>query len=134
MPRGKGRTLQNVETFLRKRLPEKLRLDLRGLQILKEADLECAAYHHLRRFLGEDPRWRVFARKYVPITGHYVDLLVFKRQRPVIAMELKWGRKEIGAKDTHSLRRALENLRVNKAYWFSAAVSAPTERIKAIGR
>jgi hypothetical protein len=114
-------------------LPKKLRLDLRGLRIVKEADLECAAYYHLRRFIGEDPRWRVLARKHVPVTGHYVDLLIFKRRRPAIAIELKWGKKEIGTKDTKSLKRARRDLKVNRVYWFSAVASAPTDRIASIG-
>lgn len=128
MSRSKDRTLQDVETFLRKRLPEKLHRDVRGLRIVKEADVECAAYFHLRRFLGEDPRWRVLARKHVPITGRYVDLLIFKRERPVVAVELKWGKRRIGEKDKKSLSAALEKLGVNKAYWFSALASAPSDR------
>lgn len=124
MPRGKNRTLQAVETFLRKRLPHKLRRDLKGLRIVKEADVECAACFHIRRFLGEDPRWRVLARKHVRVTGHYVDLLIFKRERPAVAVELKWGRRQIGRKDRKSLTGTLEKLGMNKAYWFSALSSA----------
>jgi len=124
MPQGKQRTLQNIQKFIRKKLPVKLLRDLRGLRIVKEADVECAAYHHLRRFIGEDPLWRVLARKHVPLTGHYVDLLVFKRFRPVIALELKWGHVNIGKKDRRSLDGALAKLGVNKAYWLSAAWSA----------
>lgn len=123
MPRGKHRTLQNIQTFIRKRLPDKLRRDLQGLRIVKEADVECAAYHHLRRFVGEDPRWRVLARKHVPVTGHYVDLLIFKKYNPVIALELKWGQVNIGDKDRRSLNGALLKLGVNKAYWLSAVPS-----------
>jgi hypothetical protein len=123
MPRGKNRTLQDIEKFIRKKLRVKLRRDLLGLRIVKEADVECAVYHHLRRYVGEDPRWRVLARKHVPITGYYVDLLIFKRYRPVIAMELKWGQSTIGKKDRKSLNGALTKLGVNKAYWLSATPS-----------
>ncbi len=55
MPQGKQRTLQNIQTFIRSRLPGKLRRDLQKLRIVKEADVECATYHHLRRYIGEDP-------------------------------------------------------------------------------
>ena len=92
MPNGKQRSLQQIETFIKKRMPEKLRRDLKRLRIVKEADLECATYHHLRRFIGEDPRWRILARKHVPLTGFYVDLIIFKKYEPAIAIELKWGR------------------------------------------
>lgn len=85
--------------------------------------MKCAAYYHLRRYIGEDPRWRVLARKHVPLTGHYVDLLIFKRYRPVIAVELKWGQLNIGKKDRKSLDGALAKLGVNKAYWLSVVSS-----------
>jgi hypothetical protein len=123
VPRGKNRTLQNIQTFIRKRLRDKLRRDLQRLRIVKEADVECATYHHLRRYIGEDPKWRVLARKHVPITGRYVDLLVFKRYRPVIALELKWDKVNIGRKDRKSLYGALTKLGVNKAYWLSTVSS-----------
>lgn len=115
--------MQDIQTFIRKRLPTKLRRDLEGLRIVKEADVECAAYHHLRRCTGEDPRWRVLARKHVPVTGHFVDLRMFKNYKPAIALELKWGRTEISDKDRRSLFGALKRLGVNKAYWLSAVSS-----------
>jgi hypothetical protein len=55
MPRGKQRTLQKIQKFIRKKLRAKLVRDLQGLRIVKEADVECAVYHHLRRYIGEDP-------------------------------------------------------------------------------
>jgi hypothetical protein len=130
MPQGKQRTLQNIQTFIRRRLPGKLRRDLQKLRIVKEADVECATYHHLRRYIGEDPRWRVLARKHVPVTGRYVDLVIFKDHTPTIAFELKWGQLNIGNKDRRSLVGALEKLGVNKAYWLSAVSSdKPRKRL-----
>lgn len=80
--------------------------------------------HHLRRHTGEDPKWRVLARKHVPLTGHFVDLLLFKKYIPVIAVEPKWGQINIGKKDRKSLNGALTKLGVNKAYWLSAVSTA----------
>jgi hypothetical protein len=128
MPYGKHRTLQDIQKFIRKKLRVKLLRDLQGLRIVKEADVECAVYHHLRRYIGEDYRWRVLARKHVPLTGHYVDLLIFKQYRPVIALELKWGELNIGKKDRKSLHGALTKLGVNKAYWLSAVSSQKTKQ------
>jgi len=130
VPQGKNRTLQALETFLRKRLRTKLRHDLRLLRIVKEADVECAAYYHIRCFLGEDPRWRVLARKHVRVTGHYVDLLILKRTKPVIAVELKWGRRQIDRKDKKRLSGALKRLDVNKVYWLSALSGADGPRVR----
>lgn len=61
MPWGKRRTLQSIENFIRKKkhLRQKLLRDLENLRIVKEADVECAVYHHLRRYIGEGRKWRV---------------------------------------------------------------------------
>ena len=123
MPAAKRRKLREIQKFIRKTLPVKLCRDLKYLRIVKEADVECAAYHHLRNFLGESRRWLVLARKHVPQTGHYVDLLIFKDYKPALAIELKWGQTSIGQKDRHSLNTSLTKLGVHKAYWLSAVAS-----------
>jgi hypothetical protein len=64
----------------------------------------------------------------VLFTGHYVDLLIFNRYRPVIAVELKWGQLNMGKKDRKSLDGALAKLGVNKAYWISAVASQTKHR------
>ncbi len=129
MPQGKKRTLQDIQSFIRKKRPrglrEKLLRDLQNLRIVKEADLECAVYHHLRRYIGEDPKWRVLARKHVKRTGHYVDLLIFKNEYPAVALELKWNEVNIKKKDRKSLDEAITKLKVQKAYWLSLAFSGP---------
>jgi hypothetical protein len=134
MPRGKERDLRDIQLFIRHKLPLKLQNDLRRLRIVKEADLECACYFHLRRYTGEDDVFKILARKHVPQTGHYVDLIVFKRNRPAIAVELKWGATEIRKKDRRSLNLALDRLRVRKCYWISATQAQkkakhPTKRL-----
>jgi hypothetical protein len=113
----KRNALGKIEDFLRHALKTKLGNDLRLHRITKEADAECCIYHHLRKTLPAKGPWRVLARKYVRETKHYVDLLVFKDGRPRLAVEIKWNRKAISAKDRKSLNRALNRLRVNKAYF-----------------
>ena len=51
--------------------------------------------YHLRRFIGQDPKWRVFARLHVLRTGHYIDLLIFRKKCPMIALELKWNQDRV---------------------------------------
>jgi hypothetical protein len=125
MPRGKHRTLQNIQNFIRKKkhLRQKLLRDLENLRIVKEADVECAAYYHLRRYIGEDPKWRVLARKHVRRIGRYVDLLIFEKCLPVIAIELKWNRVNIEKKDRDALDEEITKLKVQEAYWLSAVYS-----------
>jgi hypothetical protein len=123
--------LQLVQSFIRNDLPKKLAKDLAGLRIIKEADLEVAAYYHLRRHLRTDRAWRVLARKHVPQTGYFVDLLIFRNKYPRIAVELKWNRARISRKDRRSLTRAVDTLGVNKAYFMATCVKkAPYQKIK----
>jgi len=77
---------------------------------------------HLRRLLDADQSWTVTARRHVPQTGRFVDIVIFHETVPKVAIELKWGLKEIDHKDRDSLDKAIKILGVNKAYWISAAV------------
>jgi len=120
--------LQRVESFIRHALPKKLSADLRHVRIVKEADLECCAYYHLRRFLRGDSRWTVLTRKYVRRTGYYVDMLIFRKRVPRISMELKWDRTRISRKDLSSLRRSIDTLGVNRAYFVATNTKAAQYR------
>jgi hypothetical protein len=96
--------------------------------MIKEADLECCAYHHLRRFLRKDSTWKVFARKHSLHTGHYIDFIIFRRGYPRIAIELKWNRTGISSKDRRSLRRGIKSLRTNRAYFITTLIGARVYR------
>lgn len=110
--------LAEVEHFVKHTLKSKLQKDLRNLRILKEGDVECCAYYHLRKILRPDPNWRVFARKFSPQTGFYTDLVIFHKTKAKIAIEIKWGRKKISKKDRRALASARKNLRVKKTYFY----------------
>lgn len=111
-----------LKSFIETKLPKLLSLDLQNLLIIKEADIECCAYFHLRKFLGERKSWKILARKHVSYKKsiNFVDILIFEREKPRIAIELKWGKTDIGEKDRKSLITARKELRVDKAYWISA--------------
>ncbi|MBT9549576.1 MAG: hypothetical protein IV088_01900 [Hydrogenophaga sp.] len=121
MPRTRI-TLQQVQSYVRKKIPALLRKDLKAYRLLRESDVECATYMHLRRLLDVDQSWTVTARRHVPQTGRFVDIVIFHETTPKIAIELKWGLREIDPKDRDSLGEAINVLGVNKAYWISAAV------------
>jgi hypothetical protein len=128
MPTGRNRTLQSVQRFILKSLPHKIKKDLQNLRIVKEADLECACYFHIRKYIGEDAHWRMFARKHSQRTGHFIDLLIFKKYKPRIAIELKWNALIIDKKDRRSLGRAVAKLGSQKAYWISATFKPVTAK------
>jgi hypothetical protein len=111
-----------VNRFIKGVLLSELKRDLKAFKLVREADVECAAYMHLRRFLHKDKQWTVLARRHIPHTGFYVDLVLFQRDVPRVAIEIKWGMKTMNSKDRKSLGDALSILGVNKAYWLSAAV------------
>jgi len=112
-------SLSMVENFPKTGLQKLLREDVQHHRIFKEADLECCFYFHLRTRLEKDKRWRIFGRKHSRKTGHYTDLVVYKRYTPCIAIELKWRKDKLGKKDRSALCKALSNLKVKKAYFFS---------------
>lgn len=109
--------LSDLEDFLRHGLKRKLARDLHQLKIIKEADIECCAFYHIRRFIRGDVRWRVFARKHSPQTGYYTDLVVFKRFKAQLAVEIKWNRRVISKKDRRALAKMRSSLRVKKSYF-----------------
>jgi len=111
--------LAEVESFVKHPLTDKLRRDLRSLRILKEGDVECCAYYHLRRLLRRDSSWRVFARKFSPKTGYYTDLVIFHGKKARIAIEIKWNRTKISKKDRKALASARKNLKVRKTYFYN---------------
>ena len=113
---------RQVHDFICSDLVSALRRDLRAFKLVREADVECATYMHLRAFLDSDPTWTVLARRHVPQTGYFVDLVLFEGKKPRIAIEIKWGRTSFNEKDRRSLGAAITELGVNKAYWLSASV------------
>jgi len=118
--------LAEVESFVKHTLKDKLQRDLRNLRILKEGDVECCAYYHLRKALRSDSNWRVFARKFSSKTGFYTDLVIFHGKKARIAIEIKWGKKKISKKDRRALASARKNLRVKKTYFYCVTPDAST--------
>jgi len=64
-------TVGKVEDYIQQKLNKKLQNDLKKLKMVKDADLECCAYFHLRKYLYRDCSWRIFARKYTADTALY---------------------------------------------------------------
>jgi hypothetical protein len=108
--------LKELEGFISKRLTDKLKKDLRKLRIIKEADLECCTYHHLRKFLYADPRWNILTRKSAKRIGRCVDMLIYRDIITKLVIEFKVNRKQIAEKDRTSLCASIRKLRVKKAY------------------
>lgn len=114
--------VQAVESFIRNQLPKKLAKDLLDHRIIMEADIEACAYYHLRRYLRPDAEWRILVERFVPHTGYRVDIILFRKTFPRIALELKWNRDHMSDKDRNSLSRSIDTLGVNKAYFLATCL------------
>jgi hypothetical protein len=117
-------TRRSLERFIKNDLPKKLQEDLLDLRIIREADIACCVYFHLRRFIGTDRTLKVFAERPSQKTKHIVDMVIFKDipnkpPKPRIAFELKWNRKRISKKDRDSLDQCIRKLNLAKVYFIS---------------
>lgn len=124
---GNHIVLGHIEDFLLKDLPTRIRQDLTDLRIIKESDLECCIYYHLRVLLQDDNDWRVLARRYSPQTGHYPDFLIFQRSKPRISIELKWNKGHISKKDRSSLGKCISELGIDRAYFITTLIDKKYE-------
>lgn len=109
-----------VHEFIRHQLKGKLRGDLLNHRILREGDIECCTYSHLRRFLSADSDWRVFAHKHDKNTGYYPDLVICHREHGLaFHIEIKWNRRKISNRDRKKLGTYLNN-GARKGYFVTA--------------
>lgn len=116
--------LGEIQSFIRHGLKKQLQKDLRELRILKEGDLECCAYFHLRSFLRRDASWRIFAHKHSREIRRYPDLVIYHNNKQKLFLELKWHRSEISGKDRKTLKGARAILRAKKTYFICALPDA----------
>ena len=131
-------TLSKLGTFIRGSLRAKLGKDVSTFHMIREADVACCVYYHLRRYLRLDSTWRVFAERHSKVTGHIIDIMIFKKgsidsrkcQNPRIAIELKWNRNTMPKKDRKSLDRCVRQLHVKKAYFISVLSKQGKQTIK----
>ncbi len=110
--------LRKLNGFIDKDLKKKIQSDLQNHLIFRESDIECCVYHHLRRFLHGDGKWRVVTRRYSRRAGgKYPDILIFRKEKPLIAIELKWGRKRISRTDRKKLRKYQKKISAKKTFF-----------------
>lgn len=111
--------LNAANEFIKHELKKKLREDLRSSWIRREGDIECCVYFHLRRFLDSDAVWRIFAHKHDKRTGSYPDLVIYRGNKLVFPIEIKWNREEISNRDRKKLRKYLSK-GASKGYFLTA--------------
>ena len=111
--------LRKLNGFIDKDLKKKIQGDLQNHLIFRESDIECCVYYHLRKFLRGDGKWRVVTRRYSRLAGgKYPDILIFRKEKPLIAIELKWWeRKRISKTDRKKLREYQKKISAKKTFF-----------------
>lgn len=110
--------------FIKKELPELLKKDLEQFLIFREGDLQSCCYFHLRGFASQDswqngPDWKVLNQPWLEGLRKKPDIMICKRGRPVLIIELKYYRKRSGAskKDAEVISAVVEHKEwAKKAY------------------
>lgn len=115
--------LNAVHEFMRGRIKNELRKDLRNSWIRREGDIECCTYLHLRGLLNSDRKWRIFAHKHDKRTGYYPDLVIYHENKMVFAIEIKWNRRKIYNHDRKKLRKYLSGY-ASKGYFLTVGPEA----------
>ena len=78
-----------IRNLIRVGLRRQIVRDLKQRRIASEADLQSCVYFHLRRFLTRDTRWTILNRAYVRDTLAFPDLVLRRRGRTRVVIELK---------------------------------------------
>lgn len=81
--------LHSVRSFIKDGLRKRLVRDLKRRRIASEADLQSCTYFHLRRYLSRDPKWTVLNQPYVRDTSVFPDLVLRRRGKTRVVIELK---------------------------------------------
>jgi len=86
---------RDVHKFIKYKLKSKIERDLRNYRIITEADLQSCVYLHLRRYLRNDKRWKIFNQPHISKqwgtrkTINFFPDLVLAVTKPRISIELK---------------------------------------------
>ena len=132
-------TPNDVGRFIKNEFTAKVEADFckPPFRIFRERDLQSCCYFHLRRFLRQDQEWSVLNEPYLRNIkgrgkGGHPDLVLFRRDRPVILIELKFRRRLSGVlpRDQLVLRRAVTNARWAKKAYFVELVIEPSRETR----
>ncbi|MBA7469478.1 hypothetical protein ES707_04749 [subsurface metagenome] len=96
-------TVVQIHNFIIKKLVTKLKNDCKKLRILTEGDLQGVIYYFLRAYIQKQSKkkvWRILNKPYIRSVkkrkkgkvskiGTFSDIVVFRKNRPKIVIELK---------------------------------------------
>jgi hypothetical protein len=70
-----------------------LRKEYSQFKILSEADLQAVAWHLVREFIGPNSKFKVLNKPYFKDLRIHPDLAIFYKDKPVVLIELKEGKR-----------------------------------------
>ncbi len=128
----------DVTRFIKTKQPDGLRArlskDFSGppFRIFRERDLHACCYFHLRRFLQSDRSWEILNEPFLQGLkrhgkGAQPDLVLFRKNKPVFIVELKFRMKHTGIqrKDQHVLRNAVKHKKwAKKAFYIETIIES----------
>lgn len=85
----------DLQRFIKNELKQKIVRDLKNSRIFNEADLQSNVYLHLRKYLKNDNRWKIYNQPYITKmwggrkTIKFFPDLVLAKTKPRISIELK---------------------------------------------
>ena len=86
---------RDLQKFIKNELKQKIVKDLKKSRIFNEADLQSNVYLHLRKYLKNDNRWKIYNQPYITKmwggkkTIKFYPDLVLAKTKPRISIELK---------------------------------------------
>jgi len=121
-------TIFQIHNFVTKRLVGKLENDCKKLRILTEGDLQGVIYYFLRAYIQKQGKkvWRILNKPYIRTLkrqkkdriGIFPDIVIFQKNRPKIAIELKEARRIKQRAINYDLKKIikLKKLGIKRSY------------------
>ncbi len=113
--------IRRFDEFLTGPFKRSLLQKYKQFQILSEGDLQSNAWLLIRRFIARYPKedYTVHNLRYCRATHSFPDLLVFRRKRPFVVIELKEKRNlssSVASRDWKKLEKARTKLHAKRGY------------------
>ena len=105
-------TLKDFDKFVKNKLPKYLLHDYLNYKIISEADLQSIVWNYISAFIKENPEkisdFKVLNKPYLKELKIHPDIIVFRKNKPWVIMELKESKKLKPKSAIKELERLLE--------------------------
>jgi len=130
--------IKEVQDFIKQKLRDKVLERYKSFQILSEADLQSHVWQILYDYFKSDPRTKnmimVLNKPYLKEIGIHPDIVIFRRKKPWIIIELKEWKKPRKKSALRDFKRILDakdhfsnkyNYKLQRGYFLYVAWNKP---------